>query len=164
VELLERAELSLVPHSLVHANCLESGELERLVARGGALVHCPGTHAFFGRPPVDLARWLAAGAVVALGTDSLASNEDLDLRRELRLLSEAHPELSAESLFRMATEGGAAALGLAGELGVLRPGARADVAAFELSCESRLEALTALTTTLPAVRGVWVGGEACCAP
>ena len=164
LDLLERAEVSRVPSSLVHANHLEPGELERIARWGGVLVHCPGTHAFFGRAPVDLAGWLAAGAVVALGTDSLASNADLDLRRELQLLSQAHPELSAEARFRMATEGGAAALGMAGEVGVLRAGARADLVAFALHCGSREEALEAITATVPEVRGVWVGGEAHCTP
>jgi cytosine/adenosine deaminase-related metal-dependent hydrolase len=164
VDLLERGGVARAPHLLVHANHLELEELERIASWGGVLVHCPGTHAFFGRAPVDLAGWLAAGAVVALGTDSLASNEDLDLRRELQLLARAHPELSAEARFRMATEGGAAALGMAGEVGVLRPGARADLVAFALSCGSREEALEAITETMPEVRGVWVGGEACCTP
>ena len=163
-ELLARAGVQRAPLSLVHANCLGAGELERIVEGGGVLVHCPGTHAFFGRPPVDLARWLDAGAVVALGTDSLASNEDLDMRRELKLLSESQPALSAEVLFRMATEGGAAALGLSGEVGVIRPGAHADLVAFAASCGSRDEALSTLTSGLPEVLRVWVGGEARCAP
>jgi len=59
---------------------------------------------------------------VALGTDSLASNEDLDMFAEMRALRDQNPDLSAEEVVRAATLNGARALGLGRSLGSLAPG------------------------------------------
>ncbi len=159
LELLEAGGIARVPSSLVHANHVTHAELQRIAELGGALVHCPGTHEFFAREPAPLAAWREAGVTIALGTDSLASNSDLDLRREMALVSVAHPELEAQEIFRMATEGGAAALGLAGQVGVLAPGAHADFVAYDLPHRSRRDALETLVRARPRVRGVWIAGE-----
>lgn len=70
--------------SLVHGNHPEAGDYARLAAAGVSLVHCPGTHAFFDREPFDARAALDAGVQLLLGTDSLASNDDLDMSAELR--------------------------------------------------------------------------------
>lgn len=70
--------------SLVHGNHPEPGDYERLAAAGVTLVHCPGTHAFFDREPFDSEAAIRAGVRLQLGTDSLASNDDLDMSAELR--------------------------------------------------------------------------------
>jgi len=89
LDLLEAAGLLASSTALVHGNHPRRDEAARLAAHGVSLVHCPGTHAFFGREPFDFERALRAGVRIALGTDSLASNEELDLRREARLLRRA---------------------------------------------------------------------------
>jgi cytosine/adenosine deaminase-related metal-dependent hydrolase len=64
---------------------------------------------------------------LALGTDSLASNDSLSLWDEMRFaLDLFSEELSPADLLRMVTSGGAAALGLANSLGSLEIGKRAD--------------------------------------
>lgn len=158
VDLLADAGALAPGTSLVHANALADAELAAVVAAGAVLVHCPGTHRFFARAGAPLTRWVRAGAVCALGTDSLASNEDLDLRRELALAARAHPELEPATLWRMATEGGAAALDLAGEVGRLAPGAWADLVAFDAPTSDRAAALDALVRERPTVRAVLIGG------
>ena len=125
LDLLEAAGLLGPDLALVHGNLPRPGEIERIASAGAAVVHCPGTHRFFDRPPFPLERYRRAGVPVALGTDSLASNQDLDLRQEARLLLEGRPELSPIEVLGMATEGGARALGLVGEVGCLESGARA---------------------------------------
>ena len=161
LEILEAGGLARAPFSLIHAGHACEEEIARIADLGGVLVHCPGSAEFFGREPAPLAAWLARGARVALGSDSLASNEDLDLRREMALVSRSHPELSPREVFRMATEAGAAALDLVGQVGVLAPGAFGDLAAFEGPSESPAAFLEVLTHERPALLGVWVGGEVC---
>jgi cytosine/adenosine deaminase-related metal-dependent hydrolase len=70
---------------------------------------------------------LAAGVNVALGTDSLASADSLDVLDDARALRREFPSLPAASVVRAATLGGARALGLA-ELGAIAPGRRAALA------------------------------------
>lgn len=156
LDLIEAAGLLGPDTVLVHGNHPLPGEPERLAAAGVTLVHCPGTHRFFGREPAPLAAYRRAGVALALGTDSRASNEDLDMRREMTLLRASHPSLAPLGVWRMATEGGARALGL--DTGRVRVGARADVAAYEVRAESPEAALEELTAGVPAVRGVWIGG------
>src|SRR5262249_49107033 len=52
----------------------------------GSIVYCPRTHATFGHAPHPFRDFLARGIRIALGTDSLASNPDLDLLAEARFL------------------------------------------------------------------------------
>jgi cytosine/adenosine deaminase-related metal-dependent hydrolase len=68
----------------------------------------------------------------ALGTDSLASNPTLSLWREMRLLAEAHPTVMPSEIFKMATLGGAEALGLERRFGALEPGKEADLLAVPI--------------------------------
>ncbi len=69
---------------------------------------------------------------MALGTDSLASNPDLDLFGEVRFLHRLHPQLPGDVLLRMATLSGAEALGWAEETGSLAPGKSADLVVLAL--------------------------------
>lgn len=159
LELLRRAGMLSRHTSLVHGNDPRAEELALLARRGVTLVHCPGTHAFFDRPRFPLARVRAAGVPLALGTDSLASNETLDLRREMALLRAAFPRLAPAEIFTLATEGGARALAWPG-LGHLRVGAQADVVAWRSAAEGPDEALEELTAALPPVERVFIAGRA----
>lgn len=156
--LLDAAGLLGPRTALVHGNHPRASELELLARRGIILVHCPGTHAFFARARAPLERYLAAGVPVALGTDSLASNQALDMRREMALLRAGHPRLDPARVFAMATLNGARALGLGG--GHLRSGAPADAVAWRLSARTRRAALEELSAAQPAVERVFVAGRA----
>ncbi|HEX6885316.1 MAG TPA: amidohydrolase family protein [Planctomycetota bacterium] len=149
----------LTPHTaLIHGNHPGRGEPELLARRGVTLVHCPGAHAFFGREPFPLARYRAAGVPVALGTDSLAGNAALDLRREMALLRAAFPRLAAAEVYAMATRAGARALARA-DLGHARPGAAADLVAWRLEARGLDEALDELTRARPAVLATFLAGR-----
>lgn len=124
LESLARAQRSLV----IHGNYLDPGEIE-FVARHRqrmSLVYCPRTHAYFGHEPYPLAEMLKAGARVALGTDSRASNPDLDVLNELRFAARRHPLVSPREILRMATIDAAGALGLDDRAGSLAVGKVAD--------------------------------------
>jgi 5-methylthioadenosine/S-adenosylhomocysteine deaminase len=114
----------------VHLTQSGAEDLAPLAARAAGAVLCPRSNAYLrnGAPPVWRLR--EAGVRLALGTDSLASNHDLDLWEEARALHRLEQRLSAEDLVRMLTLGGAEVLGLAPQFGTLDPGSQADFAAY----------------------------------
>lgn len=130
LQMLARAHRGLV----IHGNYLDDEERSYVAGQRDrlAVVYCPRTHAYFGHDPYPLRDLLDRGARVALGTDSRASNPDLSMRNELRFAAAQHPRVAPNELLRMATIEGAWALGLADELGSLRPGKRALLQAIPL--------------------------------
>jgi cytosine/adenosine deaminase-related metal-dependent hydrolase len=109
--------------------------------------------------------WLDAGVTVALGTDGLSSNAELDMRREMALLRRAHPRLAPATVFDLATRAGARALGLEGLAGEIVAGAHADFCAHRVDAGGARGArrgaalLDALTSGVSTVIGVWIGGR-----
>lgn len=150
--------------ALIHGNHARPGERDRVAASGAVLVHCPGTHAFFGRDRFDLEGWAKRGVPVALGTDSLASNADLDMQREMRLLRRMHPGLAPECVWDMATRSAARALCFQGRAGELAPGAWADLCAHATPAIRAVDVLEALTAGETRIAGVWIAGQAVGSP
>lgn len=108
IESLARAKSGL----LIHGNQLNLRELDHLAGRNQlTVVYCPRTHHFFqfDRHPVN--EMLKRGIRVALGTDSRASNPDLDLWREVQFLLIHRSDLNPADVIRMSTQHGAQALG-----------------------------------------------------
>jgi cytosine/adenosine deaminase-related metal-dependent hydrolase len=124
------------PTLIVHGNFLPA---DTELPATSTLVYCPRTHAAFGHPPHPFRAFLACGVRVALGTDSLASNPDLDVLAEARFLHARHPEVPGEAVLRMATLSGAEALGWADETGSITPGKSADLAVIPLEANARSE-------------------------
>ena len=117
---------------LAHGVHLDQSEIDRIAARGASVVHCPASNMKLASGAAPVQALLDAGVNVALGTDGAASNNDLDLFDEMRdaamvgKLSTGDPSaVPAEAVVRMATEGGARALGFDG--GRIEPGAPADI-------------------------------------
>ncbi len=159
LDLVERAGLLRRTTSLVHGNHPERGEPARIARARVSLVHCPGTHAFFDRAPFPWSAYRRAGVTLALGTDSLASNEDLDMRREMRLALQSFPALTPAEAFRMATTNAAIALGLGKIAGALRPGWSADLALFDAPSAAHRDAIQAVIQSSAPVESVWIGGR-----
>jgi cytosine/adenosine deaminase-related metal-dependent hydrolase len=107
------------------------------IPRHSTVVCCPRTHAAFGHPPHPFRAFLDRGVRVALGTDSLASNPDLDLLAEARFLHHHHSDLPGEVLLRLATLSGAEALGWDDETGSLEAGKSADLVVVGLPAGDR---------------------------
>lgn len=128
--------LGLVTRRLVavHGVQLADGELRTLAAAGATVVTCPRSNRWTGAglPPVE--RFYASGVRVAVGTDSLASVEDLNLFAELALMRELAPSVPAAKLLESATLRGAEALGFGSELGTIERGKRAEL--IEVDCPS----------------------------
>ena len=139
--------LGLLSGSLVavHMNHLLDEEIHRLAESGSNVVHCPESNLKLASGFCPVQSLLAAGINVALGTDSAASNNDLDMLGELRtaaLLGKAvsgdASALPAHTILRMATLNGANALGIGAETGSLVTGKWADITAVCLdSIETR---------------------------
>jgi cytosine/adenosine deaminase-related metal-dependent hydrolase len=110
---------------LVHGVQLNTAEIALIADAGAQLVLCPRSNERLqvGTAPVSSLK--RAGIRLALGTDSLASNSSLSMWDELAFAAGVYADaLDARELFALATTGGAAALGLQGELGALQAGLR----------------------------------------
>jgi cytosine/adenosine deaminase-related metal-dependent hydrolase len=118
---------------VIHGTYLDEEEISFLAAHAArmSVVYCPRTHERFKMAPYPLEKLLAAGVPVALGTDSRASNPDLNLFEEMRFVA-AHYPLDPQRLLRMATQDGAKALGLGEHYGSLVPGSAADLTIVRL--------------------------------
>lgn len=110
---------------LIHANDLNEEEIEKLAEYPQmTVVYCPRTHHFFQYDPHPVATMLSRGVRVALGTDSRASNPDLNLWSEAQFLWQHRVDLDPHAILSMATWFGAEALGRR-EVGCIRPGSLA---------------------------------------
>ncbi|MEM6364611.1 MAG: amidohydrolase family protein [Planctomycetota bacterium] len=92
---------------LVHANYLKPDHLQILAKHDHlSVVYCPRTHAFFGHSKHPVAEMLSRGINVALGTDSRASNPDLDVWGEVRFLLNHRQDIHPLAVLVMATIAG----------------------------------------------------------
>jgi cytosine/adenosine deaminase-related metal-dependent hydrolase len=113
----------------VHANYLTPLDVTLLKQTGTHVVHCPKTHRFFGRGSPLLDTWKENRINACLGTDSMASNDTLNMLDEMQALSHMFPRKSAQELLTLATINGAKALNLREKLGYIGVGAWADLIA-----------------------------------
>ncbi|HSI82653.1 MAG: amidohydrolase family protein [Candidatus Methylacidiphilales bacterium] len=114
----------------VHLNYLEDYDMDALAQSGASVIHCPKCHTYFGHNRFPMKDLRTLGINICLGTDSLASNNSLDMRSEIREARNLNPGISDHDWMAMATLNGALALGEAGHLGQLSAGALADMAAY----------------------------------
>lgn len=127
-------ELGALSVPLIAAHCVHVSEkdIEILAAHGASAVHCPTSNLRLGCGIAPVAELLSGGVNVALGTDGAASAGDLNMVEEVRLASllakarSGPAALPPADALRLATAGGAAALGLGKEGGTIEPGRRAD--------------------------------------
>ncbi|MCX7716855.1 MAG: amidohydrolase family protein [Candidatus Sumerlaeaceae bacterium] len=132
VQYLEREGLLASCDAAFHLNFPAEGDAA-VFAPPRLIVHCPGTHRFFARPPFPMWKMLSCGANIALGTDSLASGESLSMLKQLRLAASAFSFLSGVQLLDLATRNPARWRPLAAlkpPVGIIAPGACADFASL----------------------------------
>jgi cytosine/adenosine deaminase-related metal-dependent hydrolase len=122
VEYLDRLGILDSRTLVVHGVQFDTAALTRLAELGATLVTCPRSNQWVGVgvPPIE--RFYESGVAVAVGTDSLASVEDLNLFAELKAMRWLAPSVPPRELLRSATVIGARALGLDTDLGSLAPG------------------------------------------
>jgi cytosine/adenosine deaminase-related metal-dependent hydrolase len=152
----------LVPVVVAHGNYLK---LDAPIAANTTIVYCPRTHAAFGHSPHPFREFLKRGVRVALGTDSLASNPDLDILAEARFVHRHYPDVPAADVLRMVTLSGAEALGWEAETGSLTPGKSADLVVLPLPDADRADPCTLVLQSANSVSMVlFRGGWTVCDP
>ncbi len=125
------ADLGLLDEGTLAVHCvqLDASDIRLLAESGAHVCLCPRSNAAISVGTAPARALAAAGTPLCLGTDSLASNHDLDLWNEARALRDlpAGHDLPPAALLRLLTVGGAAALGR-GDIGAIVPGRRARLA------------------------------------
>jgi 5-methylthioadenosine/S-adenosylhomocysteine deaminase len=118
----------------VHAVHVTDEEIDRLARTGTRVVTCPESNMKLASGMAPVAAMTARGVQVALGTDGPASNNNLNIFAEMRSLALAAKAfgkdptlLPAGQVLGLAISGGAAALGLTGQIGRIAPGCLADL-------------------------------------
>ena len=120
---------------LVHLNELAKNDFD-LFARSRnqfSIAHCPRSHAYFGHSPFEFETLRELGFNVCLGTDSLASNDDLSLFAEMRAFQKEFPKIPPDEIFRMVTLNPALALGKPHVLGRIGKNCWADLIAVPIT-------------------------------
>lgn len=117
-----------------HCIKLTDADLELLAGRDAAVAHCPTSNMKLANGVAPIPELLQRGVRVGLGTDSVMTNNNLDMFEEMRQagLVQKLRTLDASAmpcrlLLRLATIGSARALGLGEEIGTLEVGKKADV-------------------------------------
>jgi 5-methylthioadenosine/S-adenosylhomocysteine deaminase len=140
VALLEKTGCLATSPLLIHAVRLDSEDVELIARHNCTVAHCPASNAKFGHGIAPLAGFLEAGITVGLGSDSVASNNRMDILEEARLavlfqraLHRNETTIPAHTALELATIGGARALRIDDRVGSLEVGKDADLSVFSLS-------------------------------
>jgi cytosine/adenosine deaminase-related metal-dependent hydrolase len=138
--------LGVLREGIVAAHCVhvDDADCGTLARQGAHVAVCPRSNRNLRVGVAPVRRLLEAGVRLCLGTDSLASVETLDLMADMALVQSQFPDLDPGAIVRMATLGGAEALGHA-DLGTIEPGQRGDLA-FVPAAEPPAEPLGFLTS------------------
>ena len=140
VELMDKT--GLLSDTTIAAHCVHvsDSDIAILAERGVTVVTNPVSNLKLANGVAPVPKMLKAGVNVALGTDGAASNNTLNMFRELAVLSTVHKGINHDALavtaregFDIATKGGAAAMGRK-DLGEIKPGNIADLAILDLKC------------------------------
>lgn len=172
-EIARLDRLGLVNSQLiaVHMTQLSDAEIALCAERGVSVVHCPESNLKLASGFCPVERLRRAGVRLALGTDGAASNNDLDMFGEMRtaaLLAKGVANdataLDAPQALRMATLGGAEAMGLADRVGSVEVGKDADLICVEMDTIETVpmfEVISQLVycTGRHQVSDVWIRGE-----
>jgi cytosine/adenosine deaminase-related metal-dependent hydrolase len=127
---------------LAHCMRVDDADLEAIRGAGAGVAHCPKSNAKLGHGRAPFRKFVARGLRVGFGSDSVASNNTCDLLEEARFAvlvaradgagKKAGHWPDADVALRIATAGGAQALGMETEIGTLAAGAQADIAVVNL--------------------------------
>lgn len=133
--------IGLANEKLILAHCvwLDDEEKRIIKERGIKMSHCPGSNLKLASGIADVPDMLELGANLSLGADGAPCNNNLDMFNEMRMASLIQKPIhgptimDAKTIFRMATIGGARAVGLEDQIGSLEVGKKADVAILDLN-------------------------------
>ena len=137
VDLLRQTRVLDQRPLMIHCVRVDEQDIAAIARSGAPVAHCPASNAKLGHGTAPIVEMLRAGVTVGLGSDSVASNNSMDILAESRsaILAQrarlaSHDVLCARDALALATIGGATALNLGAEVGTLEVGKSADLAAF----------------------------------
>jgi guanine deaminase len=155
-----------------HAIWIDDAEIELIARRGGALAHNPGSNMRLGNGIADMRRAIAGGVAVGVGTDGSSSSDNQNMFEAMRLAAyvsrvfDRAPEdwIGTAEALRLATEGGAAVLGMGDLIGRIAPGFKADLVFLDLDHVNLVPLNNAVNQLVNgedggAVRDVMIGGR-----
>jgi cytosine/adenosine deaminase-related metal-dependent hydrolase len=158
IQLLARLQVLDAMPLLIHCVRVDARDIATIADSRSAVAHCPVSNAKLGHGVAPLDELLAAGITVGLGSDSMASNNRMDLLTEARvaLLMQRARIGSFESpeaidVLELATIGGAKAIGIDHLVGTIDEGKQADLAAFAI--DSALPVQDPVTTAIFSLTG-----------
>ncbi|MHC0038743.1 5'-deoxyadenosine deaminase [Pseudoneobacillus sp. C159] len=133
--------IGLANENLILAHCVWLDEDEKRIIRerGVKVSHCPGSNLKLASGIADIPHLLELDAFVSLGADGAPCNNNLDMFNEMRLAAiiqkptHGPTSMNASTIFKMATIGGAKAVGMENEIGSLEVGKKADVVILNLN-------------------------------
>ncbi len=157
---------------IAHGVHLDAAHYENLSSRRFSVVHCPSSNLKLGSGIADVVGLRGAGIPVGVGCDGAACSNGLDAFAELRLAAQLQQvrsgpgSMTGLDALRLATSEGAAALGLADEVGSLEIGKQADLVVLDTdgpelwaSAPADLHDVVAWNASRAQVRHVFVGGR-----
>ncbi len=151
---------------LAHAVHLSTSEWDRVAEHGARIAHCPDSNFFLGSGRMKVAEARRRGVPVALGSD-VGAGRSLSIRRAvLHAYDNAlcvDAPIAPDDLLKMATLGGAQALGLAEVVGAIEAGKEADLVALRVPEHARTQAEVVAAIAFSddvAVEATWVRGRA----
>ncbi|HEX6287989.1 MAG TPA: 5'-deoxyadenosine deaminase [Herpetosiphonaceae bacterium] len=169
---LDRIGVSGAHVCIAHCVHLDPHEMTLLARTGTHVLHCPSSNCKLASGIAPIPELIARGVAVSLGADGAACNNNLDAFQEMRLAALIHkprcgPQaMPASEVLRLATRGGAAALGLADQIGSIEMGKQADVVLLDLdgahtqpADEHTLISRIVYAARAADVRHVFIGGR-----
>jgi 5-methylthioadenosine/S-adenosylhomocysteine deaminase len=133
--------IGLANENLILAHCvwLDEEEKQIISKRGVKVSHCPGSNLKLASGIADIPDLVELDAFVSLGADGAPCNNNLDMFNEMRLAAVIQKPkhgptcMNAETIFKMATIGGAKAVGMEDQIGSLEVGKKADIVILNLN-------------------------------
>lgn len=155
-----------------HAVWIDDAEIDLLARSGGTLAHNPGSNLRLGNGIADMRRAISAGVTIGVGTDGSSSADNQNMFEATRLAAfvsrvfERAPAdwIGAAEALKLATEGSAAVLGMAGRIGRIAAGYKADLVFLDLNHVNLVPLNNAVQQLVNAedgmaVRDVMIGGR-----
>ncbi len=121
---------------LVHCNYLSGEEVDQIEESNSTIVFCPRSHKYFRHKDHPLFKLRNRDINVALGTDSLASNDSLSILDEMKYIYTQHKTSKPQDILYLGTIAGATALSLNNKIGKLEEGYDADIAVIDIKDET----------------------------
>lgn len=138
-------EVGFLDEKTILAHCVKvsDDDIEILKNSGASVVTNPASNAVLGNGVAPVCKMLESGVNMCLGTDSVASNNTLNMFREMNLLAliqkgvnQSSVAINSQDILSMATKNAAKALGMESQIGIIKEGAFADLIFVDLFSES----------------------------